>query len=473
MVTAIGQLLRVAVQAVGVVIMARILVPADFGLIAMVTAIVGVGEILRDFGLAAAAVQAPELSTRQRSNLFWLNTAFGFAVGAGVFLMSWPIADLYGDDRLTAVTQVIASTFLFNGIASQYRASLQRELKFTWLVMAELVGLTLAVGAGIAGGLLGWGYWALVAQYTLFPVVFVVELMIASKWLPRGFYRRQNTRHFVRFGWHVMAYQLLTYASKNVDSVAIGMRFGAAPLGFYNRAFQLLTVPLNQVANPLMRVAVPVLAKVQENAEKFNVFLAKGQSALLAGMLFVLLSLGALSEPAVEILLGSEWGPTAGIFRILAIAGVFQILSFPSLWAFLALGLTRVNLIQALITRPLLILLVIVAAFFSVESVAVAYAVGTAISWPVALIFLSRSSDVEVLPLLKSSLRILFVNIVASLVAFSTQTWIPAGNAWISLGIGISVMGGTLAICVAAVPSLRREYASVLGSIRGAVRKAG
>lgn len=437
----------------------------------MVTAIVGIGEILRDFGLAAAAVQAPELSVRQRSNLFWLNTVLGTAVAAGVFVLSWPIAFLYGDTRLVAITQVIAITFVFNGIASQYRASLQRALAFTWLAMAELVGLSLSVTAGITGGLLGWGYWALVAQYVLFPVIYLVLLFIASSWMPRGFYRRQNTRHFVRFGWHVMVYQLLTYTSRNIDTVVIGLRFGATSLGFYNRAFQLLTVPLNQVANPLMRVAVPVLAQVQHDMRAFNAYLAKGQAALLASMLFILFSLGALSESVVSILLGPEWAPTAPIFRVLAIAGVFQVLSFPALWAYLALGLTKVNLIQALITRPLLIVLVIVGSLFSVEAVAWAYTIGTAIGWPVALLFLSRTATVNVSALFTRSFQMLLPNGLGGLAAYATEIWLPFPSNWASLGIGIVVMTLVLIIVVLVIAPLRKEYASILSAIQGALSR--
>lgn len=470
-VTVVAQFLRVAVQAIGVMVMARILAPSDFGLLAMLTAIAGIGEIVREFGLSAAAVQAPHLSAQQRSNLFWLNTALGAGVAAVVFLLSWPVALLYDDDRLIAITQVMAITFVLNGIASQYRASLQRALAFTWVAVAELMGLSLGITAAIIGGINGWGYWALVLQYVLAPAVYLFVLLIVSQWLPRGFYRHQNTMHFVQFGWQVMTYQLLVHAGRNIHTVVIGLRFGAPPLGFYDRAFQLLTVPLNQIANPLLRVAVPVLAKVQHDSRTFNAFLSRGQTALFAVMLFLLLFLAALAESIVRIVLGPEWSTTAGIFRILAVAGIVQIVGYPVLWAYLALGLTRVNLMQALISNPLLIILIVAGSAFGIEGVAWAYALGTAIAWPVALTFLARTSEVDVRAMIVNSMRMLVPNLLGALAAFGIQVWKPVDNAWAILAIGLMAMSCVTAIVALLIPPLRRDYAGVVQVAMRAIRR--
>ncbi|QYL23734.1 lipopolysaccharide biosynthesis protein [Mycolicibacterium diernhoferi] len=466
-----GQFVRILVQSIGVVVMARILLPEDFGLLAMVIAIIGVGDILRDFGLSAAAVQAADLSVKQRSNLFWLNTLLGGVIGGIAYLASWSIASLYGDPRLVAITQVLAVTFLFNGIAAQFRANLQRSLAFTSLVVAELAGLTTGVAAGIIGGLAGWGYWALVFQFVINSAVVMTVLGMTSKWLPRGYYRGEETRKFIRFGLDLFGYQLLNYSSKNIDSILIGQQFGATALGYYNRAFQLLTLPLSQIASPLLRVALPVLSKVQADIRTFNIYLAKAQSALLAAMLFLLIALGALAEPAVEIVLGDEWLPTAELFRILSIAGVFQMLSYPILWGYLALGLTRTNLKQALISRPLTIALIIGGALISVEGVAWAYALGNAIAWPIALAFLARTSSVDVRPLFRSSVQILFANAMGGIAAFSITHWAQLDNPWGQIAIGVSVMAGVTAAVILLVPPLRRAYAEVFRSGLKSIRR--
>ncbi|KRD17848.1 hypothetical protein ASE48_25555 [Mycobacterium sp. Root265] len=469
-------MIRILVQAVGLVVLARILSPIDFGLVAMVVAVVSVGDILRDFGLSYAAVQAPTFSTKQRSNLFWLNTAFGAAIGAAVFGLAWPIADLYNDPRLVPITQVIAITFVINGIGSQYRASLQRSLSFGALALAETAGQIISVSAGIIAAMNGLSYWSIVIQVVVHPAVVVTILVLVSRWLPSGFYRHQGTKHFVIFGWRVMAVQTLTYVSANVDTVAVGLNFGPTALGYYNRAFQLMAVPVIQLANGMIRVAVPVLAKLQSDANRMNDYLARAQTALLAFMLFILVALASLTEPIVMIVLGANWVESVPILRILAVAGIFQTLTYPLDWAFMALGLTRVQLIQALVSRPLLIISVIVGAQFNVDAVAWGYAVGAGLGWPIALIALSRASSIRVVHLIVNASRMVAVNLWAGVGAWLVTIVRPFESSFGSMTLGMALMLAIIVLAVWLIPSVRQDYAIVgqfwalmSAKIRGAV----
>ncbi len=431
----------------------------------MVVAIVSVGDILRDFGLSYAAVQAPTFSIRQRSNLFWLNSAFGAAVGAAVFSLSWPIADLYNDPRLVPITQVVAITFVINGIGSQYRASLQRSLSFGALALAETAGQVISVSAGIIAAMHGLSYWSIVIQIVLHPAVVVTILVTTSRWLPRGVYRHQNTKHFLVFGWHVMAVQTLNYASANVDTVVIGLKFGPAALGYYNRAFQLMAVPVIQLANGMIRVAVPVLAKIQGDPARLSQYLIRTQAGLLSFMFFILVALICLTEQVVMVVLGPNWLESAPILRTLAVAGVFQTLTYPLDWAFMALGLTRVQLIQALLSRPLLVVLVIAGAQFSVEAVAWGYATGAAIGWIIALVALARTSSIRVSPLIAVVGRMAAVNLCAGIGAWFVVNEIrpvesPLGGAV----LGMTTILAIILLTVWLLRPIRRDY-MVVGQI--------
>ena len=160
-VTTAGQGLRLAIQLASVVIMARLLSPADVGLFAMVMSIAGIAEVFRDFGLSQAAVQAPVLTKEQRDNLFWINAAIGAALAVAVFLSSWGIAALYGREELAPLAQLAALTFLFSGLATQFRASLNRALRFTALATTDVIAAVVGLGAGIVVALTGAGPWAL------------------------------------------------------------------------------------------------------------------------------------------------------------------------------------------------------------------------------------------------------------------------------------------------------------------------
>jgi len=445
-VTVLGQVMRIVVQAVGVTVLARLLEPDDFGLVAISVAIVGAGEIIRDFGLSMAAVQAATLTQGQRSNLFWLNSGIGIVTMCLVFLAAWPIGAAFGDQRIVLVTQTLSVTFLFNGVGSQFRAHLQRGLAFGWLALCEVAALSIGVTAGIVAAVAGSGYWAIVVQQLTQTLTAVSILLLAARWLPGRYRRQEPMGDLVRFGWHVMGYQFLTYASKNVDSLAIGAQFGPTPLGYYNRAFQLLTVPLNQLANPMIRVAVAVLSRLRDDQARYSQYLYAGQVSLMSFMLTLLVGLVAFAEPFVNILLGSGWSGTVHLFQILSIAGIFQIASYPILWAFMSEGLAKQNLQFSLIARPLLIVMVVSGSFVSVDAVAWAYAGGTALAWPLGLYWFSRSSTTPIARLAIHSVRSIATFGIAGCFAHYAVRW-----AGIESDLLQCVTGGLILLLVVAL----------------------
>ncbi len=455
-----GQIGKTVIQALGVVVLARLLTPADFGLIVMVVAFAGIGEVVRELGLGLAAIQAKDLTTAQRDNLFWANTLLGCGMGVVFFVMSWPIASLYGDERLIAITQCVAATFVFNGMAAQYRASLQRDLRYAGVVVADVISMMSGVFAAIGLAVIGWGYWAVVIQQIVQPVVGLAIVVAVARWVPGRIRRRQGTRSLLLSGSNIFGYQLLTYISRNIDTVMVGARFGAVDVGIYSRAFQLVTVPLAQLLTPSVRIAVSVLAKLQDDIALFARYLQRAQDATLFACFGLLALLYGVSSHVVNLLLGPNWAEVVPIFEILAIAGVFQVLSFPPYWAFLALGKTRANLLQAVVARVLLIAAVAVGSIFSVEGVAIGYALGTALAWPIAMITLSHVSPLRVTPLILSSCRQLAVfGGGAALVRFCDAQF--EGSSVASIAAGLIVMALYVGVVAAIWPMFRRDAVSV------------
>ncbi len=148
-VTMAGQLAKMVVQFGGIILLARLLTPYDYGLMAMVTAIVGMAEILRDFGLSSAAIQAKHVSREQRDNLFWINSGIGLALAIVVFLSSSWIAHFYREPALLGISQALAVTFLFNGMTTQYRAHLSRALRFGQVSLSDVGAQVLGLLAGV------------------------------------------------------------------------------------------------------------------------------------------------------------------------------------------------------------------------------------------------------------------------------------------------------------------------------------
>lgn len=462
-VTLVGQGARIVLLLAGVVVLARLLSPQDYGLLAMVMAVTGIAEVVRDFGLGSAAVQARTLSRGQRTNLFWLSAGIGLALGLVVLATSPLLAAFYDEPRLQGVAALLSVTFVLNGLMTQYKADLQRRLRFGWLTGLELGGQAVGLATAVALAAGGAGYWALVAQQVVQLAAQLVVLLVVCRWLPGRWARDEPVRPFVRFGANLVGGQMLAHASNNVDSVVIGSTLGPGPLGLYNRAFQLLVLPLYQINAPVTRVALPVLSRLVDDPPRYRHYLLTGQTAML-NLVSAILAFAAAQAPAVVLVaLGPRWLETAGLFQVLAIAGFFTMAGYACYWVYLSQGLTRQHLQLSLVTRPVQIALVIGGAHWGLYGVAWAYAAAVLLQWPANLWWLRRVSDAPVQQIWRNGARTVLVYGWALLASAAATHWLPEDATWPALGVGAVALVLALALAALVVPAFRRDLQTVAG----------
>lgn len=355
LVTVGGQWSKTLLQLGSTLVLARMLAPDDFGLLAMVAAIVGLAELVRDFGLSGAIVQAKEINDRLWSSLLWLSVALGTLLMLLVAAAAPLIAALYGEPRLTLITLVLAPGLLLNGICTPLQTKLQRDLRFTLLAKLEVSTMLLSVGAAIGGAFLGWGVWSLVAMSAVGALYRLAVLTIQAK--PHFGWPRidRSVLPFLTNGGSIFGSQLLNYAARNVDNVVVGSFLGPTVLGYYSRAYALLIMPLSQINGPLSRVALPVLSRLQDQPDRFRRYISASLLVISYVSLPAFAILAGVAFPLVEVLLGPNWAATAGIFQLLAIAGLAQPLSSAVGWLFISLNRAHQQLLYSVAAQPLLI----------------------------------------------------------------------------------------------------------------------
>ncbi|WP_413319363.1 lipopolysaccharide biosynthesis protein [Agrococcus sp. 1P02AA] len=461
---------RVLLQLLSVVVLARLLTPHDYGLLAIVLVVVGLGEIFRDFGLTSASIQAPVLEREQRDNLFWINAAIGATLALAMLLAAAPLGALTGLPELVGMAQWLSLTFLLNGLATQHRANLMRELRLRALALADVAASALALAAAITAALLGAGFWALVIQQLTTGLVSLVIVLIAGRWAPRRYSRAHSVRSMVRFGGNLVAANLIQYAARQIDTVVVGLRFGTASLGLYNRSFQLIMTPLNQVRSPLQSVALPVLARVQQDQPRFETYVTAAQLALgyLIGIPIAIVA--GLAEPVVAIMLGGAWLEAAPILRMFAIAGMLTTISFVGYWVYLARGLGTALLRYTLVTAAIKIVCILIGSMFGVVGVAVAFAIHPAIAWPISLAWLSRVTPMPTRRLYAGAARILGVTITSGAAAWGVSLLVAQHGDWLEVAVGL-VAGALTAAAALVLPAYRRDARSLSGFVRLMVRR--
>jgi PST family polysaccharide transporter len=462
-----GQGVRFALQLASLAVLARLLSPSAFGYVAMVMAIVGIAELVREFGLSKAAVQAPVLTRGQRDNLFWLNTGLGVVLSSIVFAGAPLVADAYGEPVLDPVTRSLAAVFLLNGFAAQFRASLQRDLRFTVLAVFEMLGPAAGLAGAIVVAVLDGSYWALVVQQLVTTAVVTIGPACAAGWWPGRPRRGESIKPMIGYGGNLFGTQVLTYVGNNVDTVVIGLTVGPTAAGLYNRVFQLVKLPVSQLNAAVARVALPALARIQDEPDRYARYLLRGQVLLLNLLVPALALAWAVAEPLILVVLGNSWGEAVPIFSLLVLGGVFQAIGFVQNWIFTSSGRTGQQLCLNLVTRPLFVLAVLVGSMWGVIGVAAGYALTAALQWPIALLWAGRAVPAaQVGRLFGNALRSIAICFVAAVVAHVVVRTAGLDSSWLSLGLGIAVMLAALAVEAVVIPAYRRDIVLCVEAVR-------
>ncbi|MDN4475430.1 lipopolysaccharide biosynthesis protein [Demequina sp. SYSU T00192] len=458
-ITLAGQLLRTGTSTIGLVVLARLLSPQDFGLVAMVAAVVGLGEVVRDLGLSTASIQARQLSGGQRSNLFWLSTSIGIALSVIIGSCASAIAGTYDEPRLAAIVPVLAATFTLNALGAQHRALANREMAFGKLAVIEtappIVGLLVACVLAA----LGASYWSLVAQQVTIAALGAILAWLLVRWRPGMYARSERIGHLLTFGGNLVAVQLLGYLSRSIDTVVMGVKFGASALGMYDRAFQLVMLPLNQLNAPATRVALPVLSTLQDDARRYARYVEHGQRMLLYPILAILGLMSAVAPDLIEAVLGSQWSPASTYMRILIVGAAAQAASYATYWIFLSHGRTASNLKFALATRPIVIGSIVLGSLVGPLGIPAGYSIGLLILWPIGYAWVRSYQGVDASRLLRSGAIGIAVYLPAAGVgAVVSEVINPGESPWVGLAIGMTSYAAVAVASVALVPEARETW---------------
>jgi len=463
---------RFILQIVGFVVLARLLLPADFGRMDMIMAIVGIASLLGDFGLSLAAISAPSLSLQQRANLFWLNTLLGVALFVVIAVCAPLVGAFYGDPSLAWPTVVVALTFPVNGILAQYRADLTRGLHFGILAIGDVGSAGLGLGSAVILARLGFGTWALISQQLVAAIAMCCLCLIAVRQWPGWPRRREGVRSFISVGATTTLTQAINYVSMNAGPVMIAQAQGATAVGLYNRAFQIFSLPLAQLSAPLSRVALPVLARLR-GTPAFDQYVRRALLLLAYPAILALASIAGMAQPLVRVVLGPGWAASAEVLAILALGGVFQALGFVYYWVFLASARMVVLLVCEGVGRVVMLVLTVVAVPYGIVAVAGAYSLGLFLIWLIGTSFGLRRVGLSARPVVATSLRPLLIGFVVYSVcrlAWASPLLSPL-SPFLQLVVLSTVVVVTVGLAFVTCPPIRSDLKVLVTTLSRAVRK--
>jgi O-antigen/teichoic acid export membrane protein len=312
-ITVFAQGVAFAGQMVATVVLARILLPADFGLVAMVTTLslllVNVGLI----GFPEVTVQRDEMNHYLASNLFWINVSTALVLTLAFAAAGSLLAKFYGDPRVAGVAMGASLTIFITGTSVLHLALLQRGMRFSAISANDITSRLVSVAVSIFLAWAGWGYWSLVAGMVAQPLVASIGVWILCQWVP-GFPRREaGTASMVRSAAHVYGRFSVDYFTHNMDYLLVGWRFGPIPLGFYKKAYELFVLPSNQFLSAFP-VAISTLSRLNRNHVQYRRYFLGGLSILALVGMGVGADFTLVGKDLVCLLLGPRWNEAGRIF---------------------------------------------------------------------------------------------------------------------------------------------------------------
>ena len=426
LVTFVGQGAQFLLNLLSIVVLARLLDPKDFGLLAMAAVVIGYLRVFRDAGLSTATVQREGITHAQVSNLFWINVGLSGAITVLLAGCSPLVAWFYRDPRLIGITLALSSTFILNGLAVQHTALLSRQMRFKALAMIQTSSVVIGVGLAITMAALGCSYWSLVVSNVVTVLVVTLFTWIAVPWRPQKPSRRTGTRPLIGFGASMASGGFIYSLARGADSMLIGRYYGAGPLGIYSRAAALLTRPIDQFMSPLESVILPGLSRMQDQPERYRrTFLRVYEATALLGCLFLGL-LFTLARPLTLAVLGPKWEAAAIILAVFAAAATFNMPGTVSTWLFASQGRGREWLIASSISSVVTVAAFLIGLPFGVTGVAISaslFAVG--VTLPTLFHLAGRRGPVATRDLWTGLLRYLPVSAVVTGSAYLALRFFP------------------------------------------------
>ena len=462
----ISQSAKFALHIGSTMILARLLTPADFGMIAMVSAFTGFVMLFRDLGLTAATVQRGEVNHSQVSTVFWINVGVSIVLAGIVASMAPFVAWLYGEPELSLVTAVIGATFVFGGFTSQHTALLQRQMRFTTLAGIEITAMTVGIAVAIVLAWQGAEYWALVAMTGATAFMTMVLSWLCSGWLPGWPRRDAGVMDMLRFGGNLMGFNVLSHVRRNADNVLLGMMWGSAPLGLYSKAYALVMLPVNQLIRPISSVMVASLSRVQDSPAEYTRFFCKAAQASLYLALPVLTYLIVMAEEVVLIILGAHWIEAAFIFQILSIFAITQVVAATTGWIFISLAQTDRMFRWQIFQASFMVLAFIIGVQWGPEGVALAATSASSVTIFPYLAFAFRKSPVSMQMFFSVIKRPVALAVIFGLTLYCARILL---NEWLLIWktLGVTFVASAVVIGIAfSWRSVRNDLHTVSGLLQ-------
>ena len=430
------------------IILARLLSPDVYGMIALVSVFTSILQVFIDGGMGSALIQKKDADDLDFSTIFYFNMAACILLYLGLFAAAPLIADFYKNPELTAVMRVLRLTLIVSGVKNVQQAYVSRNMIFKRFFFATLGGTIGAAIIGIGMAYAGFGVWALVMQQLFNVTMDTAILWLTVKWRPKKTFSTERLKGLFNYGWKLLASGLLEALYGNLRQLIIGKLYSPDDLAFYNRGDKFPNMIANNINTSIDSVLLPAMSNEQDDRERVRAMTRRSIKTSVYVMAPLMMGMCFTAEPLIRFLLTEKWLPCVPFLRICCVSYMFHPIHTANLNAIKALGRSDIFLKLEIVKKAVGILALLISMWFGVLAMAYSLLPVNIIcqlinSWPNRKLLGYKYSD-QLKDILPSILLALVMGAVVSLAAM-----IDAAD-WVILLIQV-ISGGVIYIAGSAI----------------------
>jgi PST family polysaccharide transporter len=419
-----SQIVLFGLQLLSTMVLARLLNPDDFGLIAMVVAITGFVEMFKDLGLSMATIQKAEIKHSQVSNLFWINvivsSAFALILAMSAPIISW----FYSEPRLIWITIALAATFILSGLTVQHMAILHRQMRFMAVAIIRIAAMGFSILVGIIMAWYGAEYWSLVGMSAALQLGYLVLSWVFCGWRPGLPVREAGILSMVKFGGHITAFNMINYFARNFDNILLGRFCGATVLGLYSKAYGIMMLPINQVRRPLDIVSIPALSHIQNDPLRYKRYYTKLITIIAFITMPLMVFLFVHADQVIRLLLGMKWVEATDIFKVLCINAFIQPVAGTTGLVLISLGQSKRFFTIGSICSIIIVISFILGLPWGAIGVAVAYTIATYVLLIPSLWYTYKKTPISVSDFFMAIFQPVIASIVMGFIIYVIRSYL-------------------------------------------------
>lgn len=358
-------------------VLARILDPGDYGLLALVNVFVTVADALVTGGFGTALVQKKDCSEKDFNSIFWLSIGISVVLYGILFIGAPYIAEFYDNINLVLVTRVLGIRLIFSAINSIQQAYIQKHMQFKRLFITSTSSALISGILGIIAALVGMQVWALLVQQLTYIGMSTILLFVIIEWTPQFSCSMSSIKEMWGYGSRVFCATLVDTVKDNIRSLIVGKVFSQKDLAFYNQGKKFPQLLVNEVVNSVGKVLLPAFSEQQDDRTRNKELMRMSvriSSFIVLPMVFGLIG---IADVFIEVVLSKKWLPCVVFLRILSLVYISRSINTIMKNALLAIGKSGINLLHEIVTSVLTILLIFLTTFCfkSVELIAWSYVI--------------------------------------------------------------------------------------------------